>query len=295
MSAYHCRNGGMWHGAGIPASTRRYGSAWRASLAFFHAWLMAWPRISVYDGRCCEWRRDPAYGRQQLNEATPPPGAHLMIKTFPPTGLRLLLLGASGAVGQAVLRQALADARIALVIAPTRRPLPPAPGLDNPVIDFAALAPEAPWWQVEAVICALGTTIKVAGSRPAFAAIDRDLVLQTARLARQAGATRMALNSSLGARVDGNFYQRVKAQAEQGVRELSYPVYTIVRPSLIDATRAEPRPAEYIGVLATRLLRPLLPKRYRSVKAAAIAHALLEGVLTDEAGEQIVESEWLQD
>jgi 3-mercaptopyruvate sulfurtransferase SseA len=35
------------------------GTGWRASLAFFYAWLMNWEYISVYDGGWCEWSRDP--------------------------------------------------------------------------------------------------------------------------------------------------------------------------------------------------------------------------------------------
>ncbi len=36
------------------------GTGWRASEAFFHAWLMGWPRVSVYDGGWFEWSSDPA-------------------------------------------------------------------------------------------------------------------------------------------------------------------------------------------------------------------------------------------
>jgi thiosulfate/3-mercaptopyruvate sulfurtransferase len=36
------------------------GTGWRASLAFFYAWLMGWQRISVYDGGWLEWSSDPA-------------------------------------------------------------------------------------------------------------------------------------------------------------------------------------------------------------------------------------------
>lgn len=211
-----------------------------------------------------------------------------------PPPLRLLLLGATGAVGQQVLAAALADARFAGITAPTRRPLPAQPKLNNPVVDFAALPPDAPWWACDAVICALGTTIKVAGSQAAFAAVDRDLAILTAGLARTAGATRMALNSSLGASLKGNFYLRTKAEAEAGIRALGFPVYTIVRPSLIDAERETPRPGEQIGLMVARVFRPLIPRRYRPVKARRIAHALIEGVLKDKAGEEIIESEHLQ-
>lgn len=71
MSDFHHPDGTMkspddicsfWGDAGIHAGqqTAFYcGTGWRASLAFFYAWLMNWERISVYDGGWCEWSRDP--------------------------------------------------------------------------------------------------------------------------------------------------------------------------------------------------------------------------------------------
>ena len=210
-------------------------------------------------------------------------------------GLRLLIVGSTGAVGQEALRLALADERIQRVIAPTRRPLPAHPKLRNPVVDFSALTGDESWWSVEAVICTLGTTIKIAGSQSAFAAVDRDLPILVARLAQGAGATRFALNSSLGANPSGNLYLRTKAEAERGIRDLRYSSLTIVRPSLIDAHRTESRIGEQVGLLVAGLLRPLIPRRYRPVKAESIATTLLEGVLRPSSGEQIIESEQLQD
>lgn len=211
--------------------------------------------------------------------------------TQPP--LRLLLLGATGAVGQQVLSLALADARVGRVTAPTRRPLPAQARLVNPVVDFRNIDAHAPWWQADAVVCALGTTIKVAGSQQAFAAIDRDLVIATAQWAKQAGATRLSLNSSLGASRKGNFYLRTKAEAEDGVRALGYPSLTIVRPSLIDAERDVARPGEVAGLWVARALGPLVPRRYRPVTAQRIAQALLEGVLQGLPGVHLLESEQL--
>ena len=207
---------------------------------------------------------------------------------------RLLLVGATGAVGRQVLALALVDPRIEQVVAPTRRPLPNHANLYNPVIDFTHLPVDAPWWNVDAVICTLGTTIKTAGSQAAFAAVDRDLPIQVAKLARAAGATRFALNSSLGANPSGNFYLRTKAEAEAGIRNIHYPRFTIVRPSLIDAVREEARPGEKIGLIFALTFRPLIPLRYRAIKAERIALALLDGVLRDESGEYIIESEQLQ-
>lgn len=35
------------------------GTGWRASEAFFNAWLMGWPRVSVFDGGWMEWSNNP--------------------------------------------------------------------------------------------------------------------------------------------------------------------------------------------------------------------------------------------
>lgn len=67
MSAYHLDDGRMkpaaeivlqWREQGIVEGLRigfYCGTGWRASMAFFYAWLMGWPCISVYDGGWLEW------------------------------------------------------------------------------------------------------------------------------------------------------------------------------------------------------------------------------------------------
>ncbi len=53
----------MWAGAAIVRSRPAVfycGTGWRASLAFYYAWLMGWEDIAVYDGGWFEWSADPA-------------------------------------------------------------------------------------------------------------------------------------------------------------------------------------------------------------------------------------------
>lgn len=208
--------------------------------------------------------------------------------------LRLMLVGASGEVGRAVLAQALTDRRVAEVVALTRRPLPAATKLNTILVDFDRLPEDAEWWAVDAVVCTLGTTLRNAGSREAFAAVDRDLPLRIARLARAAGATRFGLNSSLGADPrSGNFYLRTKGEAEEAIRQLGYPGYVILRPSLIDADRVEGRPGERLALTFARGLAPLIPRRWRAVTPDVIARALLDGVLAAKPVSRVVESEAL--
>jgi uncharacterized protein YbjT (DUF2867 family) len=210
------------------------------------------------------------------------------------SGLRLLLVGATGVVGGAVLEQALERRDIGPIIAPTRRPLAlRAAKLNNPVLDLGALTGDEDFWACDAVICTLGTTIRAAGSQAAFARVDRDLPILIGRFAKAGGATRYALNSSLGASPTGNFYLRTKAEAEQGIIDQGFASTTIVRPSLIDAEREQSRPAEHLGVLLARALKPLIPKKFRAVTPQQIAQALLRGVLAGEPGVHVVESDAL--
>jgi uncharacterized protein YbjT (DUF2867 family) len=206
-------------------------------------------------------------------------------------GKRLLILGATGAVGREVLRLALQHPQVQQVLAPTRRPLPAHPKLHNPITDFARPEEALAGGGVDAVVCALGTTIRQAGSQAAFAAVDRDLPIALGRAALRLGARSLALNSSLGASASGNFYLRTKHQAEEGLRQLGFASYTVVRPSLIDAQRSESRPGERVGLWVSRVLGPLIPRRYRPVAASAIARTLLQAALDAEPGQHTIESE----
>lgn len=210
---------------------------------------------------------------------------------------RLLIAGATGLVGRHALALACDDPRVTAIVAPTRRALPVHPGLkhprlENPLVDFEALPAEAAWWAVDAAICALGTTIRDAGSQAAFRRVDVDYVVAVATRARAAGARAFALNSSLGADPAArSFYLRCKGEAEAAVRALDYPSLTIVRPSLIGGERERRRPLEHAGMVALRALAPAVPKRWRVVPAERIARCLLDAALAALPGERVVESE----
>lgn len=202
---------------------------------------------------------------------------------------RLMLVGATGLVGQSVLRQALAHPQVQQVIAPTRRLLPPHARLFNPVVDFESLPTEAGWWNVDAVICTLGTTIKAAGSQAAFRRVDHDHPLRVAQIALKHGAKAFALNSALGADATSRvFYSRTKGELERDLQALGYPSLALVRPGLIGGNRHEPRPAEQIGVRVSEWLRPLLPPRYRVVPAERIAFHLLQAALAAQPGVRVL-------
>lgn len=207
--------------------------------------------------------------------------------------MKLLIVGATGLVGRAVVRQAAKSEDFERVTCLVRKqPLNPVAQAEYEECDFAALSDDWPAWKSDAIIIALGTTIAKAGSQAAFEAVDLDLVVSCAALARGAGAQRAAVVSSLGADAhSGNFYLMVKGRMESGVQELGFPSLTILRPSLLDGERDEKRPAESVGLVAAKLFRPLIPRRYRAIPAELVAAALIHSVTRGTPGSTIMESD----
>lgn len=191
------------------------------------------------------------------------------------------LAGATGLVGRAILDGLLADESVTAVHALGRRePDITHPKLTSHVVDFAALQPIPP---LDEVYLALGTTIKTAGSRTAFRAVDFDANLSVARAALAAGARRAGLVSAMGADAKSRlFYNRVKGELEDALARLTFEGLVIARPSLLVGDRealGQPvRTAEKAATVVSRLLGPLIPANYRPVAAAHVARALLARV-----------------
>lgn len=200
--------------------------------------------------------------------------------------MRLLLLGATGLVGGTALKQALAEGSISEVVAPTRRPLAPQDKLVNPVDSrLDELAPLVKSWNVNAVVCALGTTKAKAGSQEAFRYVDYTLPLVFAQAAHAAGAEAFALVSAIGAATDSMFsYARTKGKVERDIHQIGFYSLTICRPSIIAGERTEARIAESAVLAISRVLAPILPKKFHANPAPVIAASLLDAVLTARPG-----------
>ena len=157
---------------------------------------------------------------------------------------------------------------------------------------LVALPADAPWWAVDGVMYTLGTTIKKAGSQPAFRLVDHDYPLAVATLARRRGTASCALVSSVGANAAARtFYLRTKGETERDLAALNFPSLTILRPSFIGGARAERRPAEALALRVFGAVSGLIPRRYRIVPAARIAQKLLAAALAAAPGIRVVESE----
>ncbi|MGE8279729.1 MAG: NAD-dependent epimerase/dehydratase family protein [Stenotrophomonas sp.] len=204
--------------------------------------------------------------------------------------MRVLLAGATGLVGAQVLQRLLADPRCTEVLAPTRRALPVNHArLCNPVVDFEQLPLQSQDWQVDAAICALGSTMKQAGSRQAFHRIDHDYPLAIANAVHAHGCKVFALNSAAGANPDAwVFYSRVKGELERDLRAVGFASLTLVRPGLIGGERAEHRAGEQFASKVLGALGPVLPRAWRINPASSIAAALVEAALAPRPGVRVI-------
>ncbi|WP_194711433.1 oxidoreductase [Noviherbaspirillum soli] len=213
-------------------------------------------------------------------------------------GRTVLLVGATGLVGSACLRLLMADPTVSRVRTLTRRPLAQVPAawneqgkLAQQVVDFDGLEAHPAWLACSQVICALGTTMRQAGSGAAFRRVDHDYVLNVARLALTQGASHFLVVSSMGADAQSaNFYYRVKGELEDGLKALGYPSLTIARPSLLLGERAEWRWGEELG----KRLGVLLPPRWRPIDAEQVAAALVQASRLPDVGVRLLENAQLK-
>jgi len=199
-----------------------------------------------------------------------------------------LIAGATGLVGGHLLTRLLASPHHKRVIALTRKPLVLThKKLTNLVVDFDNLEEDVARenFSVDEAYCALGTTIKKAGSQAAFRLVDYEYETAFARAAQKAGATRFALVSSVGANAKSSiFYTRVKGETENAIREIGFSTLHIFQPGVLLGTRGEARPAEQLVIGLTPLLNLCLQgpiRKYRGIAAETVARSMVAAMGTD--------------
>jgi len=208
---------------------------------------------------------------------------------------RALVLGATGLVGQELVRQLLACPDYERIYIFARRPLAERSERLVQIIGGFDQLTEATMPEADDVFCCLGTTIRAAGSQAAFRRVDFEYPLQAARLALVRGAQQFLLVTAMGANPRSLvFYSRIKGEVEAAIRDLGYRSFTVLRPSFIDGERQERRSGEQFALALLRRLPFLLPRRYRPVSCAAVARAMVLAALQGTPGFRILESDELQ-
>jgi len=194
---------------------------------------------------------------------------------------RIVLVGASGLIGSAVIAATVGRSDMRLTALARREfALPAGARMELLVADPSEWSGLIASARADVLVIALGTTWRAAGrNEAAFRAVDEKLVLDCARAAKSAGVPRCIAVSSVGADAGArNFYLRVKGEVEAALSALDFDRLDILRPGLLRGPRNERRPAERLAMLASPITDLLLHgglRRYRSVTAETVARAIL--------------------
>ena len=190
-----------------------------------------------------------------------------------------LILGASGFVGNYLLKELLNSKRYDRVTALVRiSSLEPSPHLEEIVFDFKDPFSIESLKPVNHIFCCLGSTIRKAGSKNKFRFVDFELPLMFAKWGEKTKAEYFAIVTAMGANPSSIiFYNKVKGEIEREIKKLDIPTIHIFQPSLILGPRKEFRIGEIVGKMLMKTLNFLMVgslKKYRGIHAKTIAKGM---------------------
>ena len=203
-------------------------------------------------------------------------------------GKTALVVGATGAVGREIVRGLCEDENYDKIIVWARRELNFShEKLETQIINFDEIKDIRPR-EVDEIFCALGTTMKQAGSRGQFYKVDVSYPVNIAKWGIASGVRRFALISSQGADERSRFfYLRAKGKAEKKIVALKYESVQIARLPAIKSERERVRMGELFTIWLFGLLPKFILTNYRPMSAQDIAASVIAAAQTDAKGVQI--------
>jgi uncharacterized protein YbjT (DUF2867 family) len=212
--------------------------------------------------------------------------------------MKAIVIGATGLIGSELVKQLLENEEFKTVVTLGRNKLEKEhPKLEQLIVNPGDKKAFAEYIRGDVLFCALGTTIKKAGSQEKFRLVDYTFVVNSAEVASQNGVKQFCVISSLGSNpASSNFYLRTKGEMEETIKKLNFESIHIIRPSLLLGERVENRPGEKIGGFFSRIFSFAFIgrlKRYKPVEASEVANTMIKVTLTKPNGVNIVESEMI--
>lgn len=205
-----------------------------------------------------------------------------------------LIAGASGLVGRHLTEFLLKSSEYEKVIILVRAPLDIASHkLEQVIYDYKN--PDELKIRADHIFCCLGTTIKKAGSAEAFRDVDYKYIAGLAQSGFGKGASKFLLVSAMGADKHSRvFYNRVKGETENVVKQIPFESVLIFRPSLLKGNRRETRAGETFANIIMRIFKILIPLKYRAIDAEKVAMAMYKYSIKEMEGVHIIESDIMQ-
>jgi uncharacterized protein YbjT (DUF2867 family) len=188
------------------------------------------------------------------------------------------------------------DSRYSKVTAISRKPLALTNArLTNLVGELRDLPHHRDQLNADDVFCCLGTTIKKAKSKAAFRAVDLDAPVMLAKITKELGARQFLLVSSLGAnKTSSIFYNQVKGEVEDALKQVGFDALHILRPSLLLGPRQEERTGEDAAKFFYKMFGFLVPRKYQAIESIKVARAMIHFARAEHAGAFIHESDQIR-
>lgn len=192
-----------------------------------------------------------------------------------------VIIGATGAVGKEILKEILRSEyyeRIYVLGRNSISRLPEDDRLTKVVIDFENIRFDTSILDDRDVFAALGTTIKIAGSKENQRKIDVDYTVNFAKLCE--GKVRsFNVVSAIGAKSNSkNFYNSLKGELEDKLKEMNLGTLRIFQPSFLISRRDDNRFLEEIFMKVAPIFQFVLKgktKKYSPIEASLLGKVIV--------------------
>ncbi len=211
------------------------------------------------------------------------------------TKLSAIVIGASGEVGKAIVKELVKRSQFDKITLIVRREmdLPSAETDENyrkieqKLVDYEKLSESADVFKGHQIgFSALGTTRSKSGAA-GFYRVDHDYVVETAKLTKEGGCRHFHLVSSGGANKNSSFlYMKTKGEADDDVSKLGFERLSIYRPGLLLVDRVEKRTLEPILQAIGKFLDF---GRWFSIEVPLLSKAIVDNCFRPASGDSNVE------
>lgn len=201
-----------------------------------------------------------------------------------------VIIGATGAVGREIVNEILSGEyydRIYILGRSSISKLPDDSRLEKIIIDFNNIDFDMNILENADVFASLGTTIKIAGTKENQRKIDVDYTVNFAKLCE--GKVRsFNVVSAIGAKRNSkNFYNSLKGELEDALKELNLGILRIFQPSLLISKRDDNRFLEEIFMKVAPIFQFVLKgktKKYSPIEASLLGKVIVR-FATENKGE----------
>ena len=201
-----------------------------------------------------------------------------------------VIIGATGAVGREIVNEILRGEyydRIYILGRNSISKLPDDSRLAKIIIDFDNIDFDMDILENADVFASLGTTLKIAGSKENQRKIDVDYTVNFAKLCE--GKIRsFNVVSAIGAKRNSkNFYNSLKGELEDALKELNLGILRIFQPSLLISKRDDNRFLEEIFMKVAPIFQFVLKgktKKYSPIEASLLGKVIVR-FATENKGE----------